>query len=100
MKIQWCNENLINIKTGREIAFRYCINDEVRVFVHRKWRKNQNEIRNDSRTKAITSDRDFVGSISDEWPDILSDLKSLTGDVLLVSSDVNEDSQVVSCREE
>lgn len=99
-RFKWINESLLNIKTRSEIAFRYCVDGETRIFVHRKWKKLQREIKNDPRTKVIISDSDFVGLISDEWPDILSDLKALTGDVLLVSSDVNEDSQVVSCREE
>lgn len=92
-KTKWLSTCLLDIKTGSEIAFRYCVNGEVRVFVHRKWKKQQSKIKNDPRARTITSDRDIVGSISDKWPDILSDLKALTGDVLLVSTDENRDKE-------
>lgn len=71
----WQGETL-QCPCGRQLAIRYMINKEVRVFTYDKFGKYKQEILARKDTQTITQKSDLLGCLGDEeWEEILCDIR-------------------------
>lgn len=74
---QWRDAVLFCPACQRELALRYTFGEEVRVYVHPKFKRYKSDIETREDTAEVTNERDLLGKIDfREWGDFLHDFQS------------------------
>lgn len=77
----WCGDTL-QCFCGRQLAIRYMINKEVRVFAYGKFDKYKQGILARKDTQTITQKSDLLGNLdNEEWEEILCDIRQSKADI-------------------
>lgn len=83
LEAQWAGSSFVCSKCGKELAFRYRIGEEVRIFVHERFKKFAQEIKERKGSYEVSSWRDLLGDISfSDFEDLLHDFRCKPFDIL------------------